>query len=486
MTARPDPQPRNAALAAYRRPQHSSAIRLKLDGNEGPAVTLEPLLDTLRLAGSELFRRYPDAAALEATLAQRFGVDPAQVLVTAGADEAIDRCCRAFLAPGRTTLIAAPGFEMFDRYTALAGAELLSVPWSPGPFPTADLLARLDRDVAIVAVVSPNNPTGEVATFADVERIAAAAPQALILLDHAYVEYAEEDLTSSALSLPNVIVVRTFSKARGLAGCRVGYAIGPAQLIGTLRAAGGPYPVAAPSLALAGWQLECGAPAMAAHVEQVRRERIALSAFLAARGITPRESQANFVYADFGTRVTFRQAALAAQGIAVRGFAGRPGAENGLRITLPGNEPEFAQLTAALDLVLAPEALLLDLDGVLADVEASYRACVIATARSFGVEVSRKELLAATLAGNANNDWVVTQRLSPIAVSPSRSKPSPPAISRSISAPPETRDCAKRSDSSCRAPWWRRSPNVSPSPSSPVVRARRPTGSCAAPACWTW
>lgn len=400
-----------AAPAPYRRPRLPGNIRLKLDGNEGPSASLEPLLDVLRDLGPELFRRYPDAAALESALAQQFGVNPAQVLVTAGADEAIDRCCRAFLAPGRTTLIAAPSFEMFDRYTTLAGGELVSVPWQPGPFPTDAVLARLDRDVAIIAVVTPNNPTGEIATLSDVQRLAAAAPQALVLLDHAYVEYAEEDLTASALSLPNVIVIRTFSKARGLAGCRVGYAIGPERLIAALRAAGGPYAVSAPSLALAAWQIECGTAAMDAHVKVVGRERDALSRRLAERGITPRRSRANFVFADFGARARFVRGALAAQGIAVRDFPGRPGAETGLRITLPGSEREFTLLANALDVALAPEALILDLDGVLADVEKSYRACVIASARSFGVEITREELLRTTLAGDANNDWILTQRL---------------------------------------------------------------------------
>lgn len=396
---------------AYTRPPGIRAASLKLDGNEGPRPPLDPLLDALRAAGSEIFRRYPDARALERTLAQRHDVEPSRVLVTAGADEAIDRCCRAFLAPGRTMLVADPTFEMFDRYVALAGGELARVPWTPGAFPIAEMLARLDERTAIIAVVTPNNPTGETAALDDVRRLAAAAPDALVLLDHAYVEYADEDLTAPALALPNVVVVRTFSKAWGLAGCRVGFALGPSGLIAALRAAGGPYAVAGPSIALAAMQLERGAPAMRAHVARIRDERAQLRAVLAARGAAPRQSQANFVYVDFGRRAAFLHAALAAQGILVRDFPGRPGAATGLRITLPGEPEGFAHLTAALELALAPDALLLDLDGVLADVEGSYRACVLATARDFGVEVSRDDLLSATLDGDANNDWVVTQRL---------------------------------------------------------------------------
>jgi histidinol-phosphate aminotransferase len=399
------------ALAYRRRQPPPRAIQLRLDGNEGPAPAFDLMVDALRAAGPELLRRYPDATALEAALAQRCGVEPARVLVTAGADEAIDRCCRAFLATGATMLVPEPSFEMLDRYATLAGGERVSVPWAPGPFPIAAMLERLDDRTALIAIVSPNNPTGEVATIDDVRRLACAAPDALILLDHAYVEYADEDLTASALALPNVVVTRTFSKARGLAGCRVGFVLGSAEVISALRAAGGPYPVAGPSLAFAALQLQGGDAAMAAHVAQVRRERAVLSALLAARGVAPRRSQANFVYAELGQRAAFVRAALAAQGILVRDFPDRPAAAGALRITLPGESAAVERLSAALDLALAPEALLLDLDGVLADVEGSYRACVLATASDFGVDISRGELLDATLRGDANNEWVLTQRL---------------------------------------------------------------------------
>lgn len=345
------PVSRVAPDLACRRPRAPASVRLRLDGNEGPSPSLELMLEALRAAGPELLRRYPDVAALEATLAERFLVEPSRVLVTAGADEAIDRCCRAFLGPGRTMLATEPRFEMLDRYAALAGGELVPVPRAPGAFPTEGMLARVDERLAIISVVSPDNPTGEVATLDDVRRLAAAAPDALILLDHAYVEYADQDLTTPALELPNVVVTRTLSKAWGLAGCRVGFALGPAAVIAALRAAGGPYPVSGASVAFAAVQLARGSAAMAGHVARVRREREELSALLTRCGAAPRPSQANFVYADFGRRAASVHAALAAQGILVRDFPGRPGASTGLRVTLPGNPEEFARLTAALERV---------------------------------------------------------------------------------------------------------------------------------------
>jgi HAD superfamily hydrolase (TIGR01548 family) len=304
-----------------------------------------------------------------------------------------------------------PTFEMFDHFAALAGGSFKRVPWRGGPFPLAGFLACLDDAPAVITVVSPNNPTGAAASAADVRRLAEAASAALVLLDHAYVEYADEDLTTAVLDLPNVVVLRTLSKAWGLAGCRIGYAIGSRDVIAALRIAGAPYPVAAPSVALALRQLADGDAALDAHVACVREERSALRARLAAFGIDALPSQGNFVLAECGVRAPFLRAALAALGVVVRDFPDRPGLTTALRITLPGDATGFARLVAALETALAPEALLFDLDGVLADVQHSQRAAIATTARSFGVAVTSAQVAAAIRTGNAANDWLVTRRL---------------------------------------------------------------------------
>jgi histidinol-phosphate aminotransferase len=383
---------------------------LRLDRNEGPPPS-PALLEALAGIDPEALRRYHEVSTLEAALADRFGVHPDRVIVTAGADEAIDRACRAFLGRGRTILLSEPTFEMLDHFAGLAGGRPTRVPWPAGPFPIDGFLARLDAHPALIAVVSPNNPTGAVACADDVRRLAAAAPEALVLLDHAYVEYADADLTAAVADLPNVLVVRTLSKAWGLAGCRVGYAIGSPTVVAALRAAGGPYTVAGPSLALALAQLERGQAAVREHVARVREERRSLGRRLAALGMAPWPSQANFVYVDCGPRAPFLAAALRALGVLVRAFPGRAGCETALRITLPGDEAAFARLVLALETALAPQALLLDLDGVLADVRDSQRAAIAATAAALGVTVTATEVAAAIQGGDAANDWAVTQRL---------------------------------------------------------------------------
>ena len=373
-------------------------MMLRLNSNEGGAEV-------------DVLRRYPDVAPLEQALAAMVGVGAERVFVGAGADEAIDRICRAYLEPGRTLLLPDPTFDMFDRFAALANGEVTRVPWTADAFPAAAFESQIDARTAVVAIVSPNNPTGAVATLADVRRIAAKAPNALILLDHAYVEYADEDLTPGVLDLPNVVVVRTLSKAWGLAGCRIGYAVGEASVIAVLRAAGAPYPVAGPSIALALSRLQSGVASLDPHVTRIREERAELTAQLVARDVRVRASQTNFVLADFGTRAPFVWAALRAQHVLVRDFPDRASLVGQLRITLPGDARDFAQLSAALDLVLAPGALIFDLDGVLADVRDSQRATIIETARSYGITITQDEIAAAMRAGDASNDWTLTRRL---------------------------------------------------------------------------
>lgn len=395
----------------YSRPAPLAPGSLRLDGNEGSRPEPELLRD---LAGQpvELLRDYPDLGALTERIAARHGLDPRRVVVTDGADGAMDRLFRAYLEPGRELLTPVPTFEMIHRFAAACGATVRSVPWL-GPFPLREITAAIGPATALAAIVSPNNPTGSVVTAGELDELArrAAAAGALVMLDHVYAEYADRDLTAEALAHDNVVVLRTFSKAWGLAGCRVGYALASPEVAATLRNAGNPYPVAAPSARIARRRLERGGGAMRRHVGRVRRERRRLTSWLTGRGIAVPPSQGNFVLADLGRRAGFTRRALAALGVLVRAFPHRPEIAEALRISLPGDPGGFRRLLDALATVLEPRALLFDLDGVLADVEESYRRAILATVASFGVTVSRAELRAATLAGNANNDWELSRRL---------------------------------------------------------------------------
>lgn len=396
-------------LEPYRGPARRDEGMLKLDGNEG-ACPPGRLMDVLGAQDLDVLRDYPDTGGLEADIAVRLGVGPEHVVVTAGADGALDRVCRAYLEAGRRMVLPVPAFEMMYRFVAVAGGEITPVPWID-EYPTERVVAALGPDVSLVAMISPNNPTGRVATADDLERVAEAAAGALVILDHVYVDYAEDDLTALATSMDNVIVVRSFSKAWGLAGCRVGYAVAPPEVAAVLRNAGSPYPVAGLSIAAVRTLLAADTVALDAHVACVREGRARLAGKLLELGVAPQPSQANFVFADFERRAELVYEGLAGLGVNVRRFTHRPEIAEGLRITVPETDADRRRLFAALEAVLAPEALLFDMDGVLADVEDSYRRCVLETAASFGAGITRADLEAAILEGDATSDWVLTRRI---------------------------------------------------------------------------
>ncbi|MHB2015412.1 MAG: TIGR01548 family HAD-type hydrolase [Candidatus Xenobia bacterium] len=403
------PVPAVAARSSYHVPKPRAPLDVHLDTNEG-AIPSMRLVEELAKESPDLLRRYPEAAPVEALLAAHLGVRREQVLVTAGADDALDRCCRAVIHPGQTAVIPMPTFEMLERFSQLAGARIVPVSWPGGRFPLQELLAAITDETALVGIISPNNPTGSVITPAELQQISQAAPHALILVDMAYGEFADQDLGPAVLALPNAVMVRTMSKAWGLAGLRVGYVAGPTEIVGWLRTAGAPYPLSGLSLAIAERLLQQGSGEMEAFVKRVRDERAELHRELQMLAARVEPSQANFLLARFANP-RWVVDGLAGLGIGVRPFPGREGLENAVRISLPGHEPWFARLICGVQAVLAPEALLFDMDGVLADVSGSYRKAIVETARHFGAEVTSADVAAAKAEGNANNDWVLTQRL---------------------------------------------------------------------------
>jgi len=341
------PASRLDELNAYAAPEQRPGITLRLDANEGPAVR-DSVAAALATIDAESLRRYPDATALGTRLADRWGVDPARVVVTNGGDDAIDRLCRSVLEPGRRALLHDPTFVMIERSAVLAGGLVDRVRWIDGGFPVDRFVASITGTTSLVAIVSPNNPTGGVVSLGKLRRVADAASQAgaLVMVDLAYVEFAETDPTQDLIDMPNVVLVRTFSKAMGLAGLRVGYAIAPLEVARWMRTVGGPYPVSAPSLALAGASIE-DEPGRDAVIGRIRLERDQLAGLLTNLGAAPLPSQGNFI----AVRVADPEQTcerLADRGVAVRTFGTDTAAAGLVRITLPGDANDFEQLCEAL------------------------------------------------------------------------------------------------------------------------------------------
>lgn len=413
MTDKPPIRPREGlqSLPPYQPRPDEPGITLRLDNNEAPSAVAELAAEALRETTPEEIRRYPVPAPLEAQIADRIGVDRSRVIVTAGADDALARIMTAFLDRERKLLSVVPTFEMIPVDAKVVGAEIVEVQWGVGEFPIEAVLDQIKPGISVITVVTPNNPTGLVAPVEQLKQIANAARRigAILVVDVAYAEFAQSDPTSELLDHDNVVIVRTLSKAWGLAGLRVGYAIAPAPLADFVRVAGGPYPTSGPSLRAASVMLNAGEAVVCRIANEVVRERSVLSQLLRSCGFEVTESQANFIFAK-GDRAGDLAENLKDAGILIRAFK-KPGLGNAIRITCPGAPADFDCLCAAILRWTRPSAILFDLDGVIADVSGSYRRAIADTCAHFGVQITTEQIETVKLEGNANNDWVVTHRL---------------------------------------------------------------------------
>lgn len=392
--------------SAYVPPMFDPSVDLDLSRNEGrtrAADLIAAVSDPNRAVS-----RYPDTTGVRSRLAAVHGLDPGQILVTAGGDDALNRCFLALVGNGRTAVSTYPTFEMIARYAEQSEVELIEVPWWTGPFPVEEVMDAKTEATDAVFLVSPNNPTGAALTGTDLKRVAAAFHY--VVLDAAYVEFGDEDLTAIALDLDNVLVIRTLSKAFGLAGLRVGYLLGPPGLVSRIGAFGSPYPVAALSASVAEARLSWPESETTSFVDTIKSERDQLTEKLTALGTRPLPSQANFVLTECDN-ADWLMLGARSLGVALRRFVDRPGMENMVRITLPGDGQDYERLVATLEAVMAPEGIVFDLDGVLADVSKSQVVAIIETARSFGVEVTAQDIETAKALGNTNDDWALTSML---------------------------------------------------------------------------
>ncbi len=382
---------------AYQPPRHPAPVDLRLDANEG-APPDPSLLEALHADFTEICRRYPNAQPLEKRLATITDVTPDRLLATAGADDALERAVRLAASRGRRAILTRPTFEMLPRYVDRSGLDRAEIDWLDSAFPIDTILRTIDADTAMVAVVTPNNPTGAVASAADLRAIRARldelAPNAILLVDLAYTEFADEDLTPVALSLPNTIITRTMSKAWGLAGLRVGWATGPANLIDGLRAMGQPFAVSGPSIAIACARLDRSPEPDRQIIDRIRAERTALFGTLTRLGAQPIASQANFILARF-ENAPWVADALAGLGIAVRRFTDRPGLEGFLRIGCPASTGGLTRLQRALETALRPRLVVTTLFDAIDGVDTSKALPDIPSAGAWMVADSLESVAAA-------------------------------------------------------------------------------------------
>ncbi|HEU0023956.1 MAG TPA: histidinol-phosphate transaminase [Thermoleophilaceae bacterium] len=332
---------------------------VKLSSNEGAFGPLPAAVAAFEAAVAHL-NRYPDGGAvpLREALAERHGLSPQRVVLGNGADELIRLCAVATLEAGDMAAFPWPSFPSYATAASCAGAEPLPVPLA-GRAPDLDgLLDRAARgDTRLLYIANPNNPTGATVDPGELRRFVSELPEGVLcVLDEAYAEYADPEPEGPGLlrdGAPRLCVLRTFSKVYGLAALRVGYALASPDVADALDRVRPIFNVNQPAqeaaLASLG-ELE----AVTNRVGHARRSRERLAAAMAAAGLDPEPSQANFVYADVpdGDGAGLARRLLEEEGILVRELPGF-GAPAGIRVTV-GTDEENAEFAAALARVLAP------------------------------------------------------------------------------------------------------------------------------------
>lgn len=311
---------------------------LRLDFNENTAGCSPRVVERLRQLDGETLARYPERDKGEIAVAAHLGVSPDELLLTNGTDEAIHLICETYLSPNDEVLIAVPTFAMFEIYAAATGARVISI--STGAdfaFPTRSVLDHISSSTRLIAVANPNNPTGGFAPVDDLMKIAEAAPDAALLVDEAYFEFCGESMAPRWREIPNLFVSRTFSKAYGMAGLRIGVLMGNSEQMSVVRRGSSPYNLNSVALACLPDALvdqEFGRHYVAQAIDG-RRE---LEAELSAWGVRFWPSRANFVLFYLGDNCKPFIREMRLRGILVRDRSSDPGCQDCVRITVGTRE----------------------------------------------------------------------------------------------------------------------------------------------------
>jgi histidinol-phosphate aminotransferase len=320
---------------------------LRLDFNENTGGCSTRVIERLRQLQPEQMACYPEREPVEREVASFLGLQPEQVLLTNGVDEAIHLVCEAYLEPNDQAVVVVPTFAMYQICAGATGARVISIPADKDfRFPTAKVMAHTTAPkTRLIAIANPNNPTGAVASVEDLLLIARSAPQSAVLVDEAYFEFYGESLLEYAGQVENLFIARTFSKAYGMASFRVGVLAGAAAQIQSLRRACSPYNVNGVALA-------CLPAALAdqdyvrRYVGEVRASRNRLEEEFRSLEIPFWASQANFVLAQIGVRHAEFVQAMRRRGILVRDRSSDFGCEGCVRITAGWQEHNERLLVA--------------------------------------------------------------------------------------------------------------------------------------------
>ncbi|GAA1019638.1 putative phenylalanine aminotransferase [Acrocarpospora pleiomorpha] len=319
----------------------------KLSSNESPEPPLPSVVRAIAEAATQI-HRYPDPAALQLTeaLSVRYGVPHEHIALGAGSVTVAQQLFETVGDPGAEVIYAWRSFEAYPLLADLAGVTSVRVPLRDETHDLDAMADAITQNTRMIFVCNPNNPTGTVNRSGDLKRFLDRVPEhVLVILDEAYREYVRDAEVPDGLTIyrdrPNVAVLRTFSKAYGLAGLRVGYLIGQEPVAAAVRKAMVPFAVnhLAQAAAVASLQAE---EELLARVETVVAERTRVRDALIAQGWAVPQSEANFVWLRLAADTPAFAETCAAAGVAVRPFG-----TEGARVSIGDREANDAFLAAA-------------------------------------------------------------------------------------------------------------------------------------------
>jgi histidinol-phosphate aminotransferase len=345
------PRVRVQAMKEYH-PPLGCRDNLRLDFNENTLACSPKVKEALAAVSMGSLTRYPEREPVEAKVAAHLGLKAEQVALTNGVDEAIHVLFEAFLEADDELLLPVPTYTMYEVYASATDARVVAVEAADDlQFPFERLLKAITPRTKVIAIANPNSPSGSVATREQILELARRAPQAVVLVDEAYFHFHGETLMDLVGTVPNLIVARTFSKAYGLAGLRLGLLAGPLESMRWVRRVLSPYSVN--SLALV-----CLQAALADegyldwYVGEVLAARSEFEAALDAAGMRRWPSRANFILVEIGARHAEFVRRMRAAGVLVRDRSSDPGCDGRVRITI-GTREQMSQAVVALNEAMA-------------------------------------------------------------------------------------------------------------------------------------
>ena len=329
---------------------------VKLNTNENPFPPSPKVVQAIQNVEPEMLRRYPNPTAdtFREAAAELLGVSPDMILAGNGSDDVLTIATRTFVPPGGTLAYPDPTYSLYPVLAQIEGAECVGVPWERDYALPIEPLVETGADAIYLA--NPNAPTGTFVSPMKVEELARQFP-GVILVDEAYVDFAEDDCVPLVKEYENVVITRTLSKAYSLAGLRFGYAVAQEQVIAEMMKVKDSYNTDAISIVAATAAIEDQEYARGTW-EKVRTERNRLSAELTHMGWPVLPSQANFILVTCPNGKGLEAyLGLKQQGILVRYFD-KPGLSDKIRITVGTMQENNALITGVKALTAAEKPVL--------------------------------------------------------------------------------------------------------------------------------